>query len=118
MNSIIKFNRPLTKVLVLALLVFMLPASVLADSYRVIVKRVATESATGDVIVRIKPGKNEKDFSDTADVMLVGSDIGTNRSLATLLTAVSLGAEVIIDVPNPPSSDDKQAVTSVSLIAP
>ena len=118
MKRIIKFNRPLTNVLVLALFVFMLPANVLADNYRVIVKRVATEAATGDVIVRIKPGKNEEDFSGTANVMLVGIDIGTNRGLATLLTAVSLDAEVIIDVPNPPSSDNIQTVTSISLIAP
>jgi len=118
MNSIIKFNRPLANVLVLALLVFMLPANVLADKYRARITKITPESATGDVIIQVKPGKNEDAFTGKARVMLVGTDPGTNRALATLLTAVSLNAEVIVEVANPPSSDDIQVITSVGLISP
>jgi hypothetical protein len=92
--------------------------SVLAGNYRVIVKRITPDTTTGDVIVRVKPGKNENDFSGTAKVMLAGNDLGTDRAVAIMLTAVSLGAEVIIDVPNPPSSDNIQTINSVGLITP
>jgi len=118
MNRVRKFIRPLARAAVLALLGFALSTNVLADNYRVIIKKISTESATGDIIVRIKPGKNEKDFTGSADVMLVGSDIGASRALATLLTAVSVGSEIIIDVPNPPSLENIQAIISLSLIAP
>ena len=106
----------------LALLLFLYAGlysySVLADNYRVVVKRITPTTTTGDVVVRIKPGKNESNFSGTAKVMLAGNDLGTNRAVAILLTAVSLGAEVLIDVPNPPSSDSLQIINSVGLIAP
>ena len=92
--------------------------SVLAENYRAVVKRITPDTSTGDVIVRIKPGKNESDFSGTAKVMLAGNDLGTDRAVAILLTAVSLGAEVLIDVPNPPSIDNTQTINSVGLITP
>ena len=119
MNNIIKkLKRHVANALVLALLVFMPATNVLADNYRVKIKRIGPESATGDVIIRIKPGKNETDFTGTARVMLVGIDPGTNRGMATLLTAISLNAEVLVNVANPPSFDDIQIITSMSMIAP
>jgi hypothetical protein len=95
-----------------------LSSNALADRFRIKVNRIGPESGSGDVIIQIKPGKNEDEFSGKARVMLLGSDPGTNRAMATLLTAVTLGAEVIIDVTNPPSYDDIQVINSMSLVAP
>ena len=110
--------RPIAAALGVAFLGFVIAATAVAGNYRVKIKRIGPESASGDVIIKIKPGSNEKDFTGTANVMLLGDDPGTNRAMATLLTAVSLGAEVIIDVPDPPSSEDIQVITSLSIIAP
>ena len=118
MNRKVKFIRALANALGLALLGFALTTTALADNFRVKIKRIGPESGSGDVIIRIKPGTNETDFTGTAKVMLIGSDPGTNRALATLLTAVTLGAEVIIKVTNPPSIDDVQVINSIGLIAP
>ena len=118
MNRKIKFISPVATALGLALLAFALTTNALADSYRVKIKRIGPESASGDVIIRIKPGTNEHDFTGTANVMLLGSDPGTNRAMATLLTAVTLGTEVFIDVVNPPSFNDVQVINSLSMIAP
>lgn len=118
MNRKIKFIRPIATALGLALLGFALTTTALADNYRVKINKIGPESTTGDVIIQVKPGTNEVEFSGKARVMLVGSDPGTNRALATLLTAVTIGAEVIIDVTNPPSNDDIQVINSTSLIAP
>jgi hypothetical protein len=118
MNRKIKFTRPIATALGLALLGLALTTTAQADNYRVKIKRIGPESASGDVILRIKPGANETGFTGSANAMLTGDDPGTNRALATLLTAVTLGAEVLIDVTNPPSFDDVQVINSISLIAP
>lgn len=118
MISRINFIKPAARILWLALLGCALSTNVLADNYRVQVKRVASDSASGDVVLRIKPGTNENDFTGTARVMLLGSDPGINRSMATLLTAISLGTDILIDVVNPPSLNDIQVINSISLIAP
>ena len=104
--------------LCLAFLGCVLSTNALAENYRVKIKRVGTESASGDVFIRIKPGRNETGFTGTANAMLLGSDPGTNRGLATLLTAASLKAEVIIDVINPPSYGDTQVINSITLVVP
>jgi len=113
-----KTASPVTLALVPAFLGLVLSGNVLADDFRVKIKKIGPESGSGDVIIQIKPGSNEDEFSGKARVMLLGSDPGTNRAMATLLTAVTLGAEVIIDVTNPPSYDDIQVINSMSLIAP
>ena len=118
MNKKTKLTRPAAIALGLAFLGFMLSTNALADTYRVKIKRIGAETVSGDVILRIKPGTNETDFSGTARVMLLGSDPGTNRAMATLLTAVSVQTEVYIVVINPPSFDDIQVISSTSLIAP
>ena len=118
MNNTIKFINPAANVLILILLGFVLATNALADKYRARITKITPESATGDVIIQVKPGKNEDAFTGKARVMLVGTDPGTNRALATLLSAVSLNAEVIVEVANPPSSVDIQVITSVGLISP
>jgi hypothetical protein len=118
MNIKTELTRPIATALGIALLGFVLTANAVAGNYRVRIKKISPESASGDVIIKIKPGTKEKGFSGTASVMLSGTDPGTNRAMATLLTAVSLGADVIIDVPDPPSYDNIQIITSLSILAP
>ena len=118
MNRKIKFIRALANALGLAALGFVLSTNALADKYRVKVQRVSSDTATGDIIIRVVPGTNENDFSGKALVMLLGNDPGTNRAMATLLTAVSMNAEIVIDVLNPPSFGDIQVIANMTLIAP
>ena len=118
MNLKTKLLRPIAITLGAAFLGLVFTTNALAANYRVKIKRIGPESASGDVIIKIKPGTNEKDFTGTANVMLSGDDPGTNRAMATLLTAVTLGVDVIIDVPDPPSFSDIQVITSLSMIAP
>jgi len=118
MNSTKNYLRRAARTLVLSLLGFALSSNALADNYRVKIKTIRPEAATGDVIIQVKPGTNEKNFTGKARVMLVDGEPGTNRLMATLLTAVSLNTEVIINVTNPPSYEEIQTVISTSLIAP
>jgi len=118
MNITKKVIRPVTCALGLALLSTAFSTNVLAQNYRMKVKKVRVESASGDVILQVKPGNKEKNFSGKARVMLIGTDPGTNRAMATILTAVSLQAEITVDVANPPSYVDIQVISSTSLVAP
>lgn len=118
MNRKINFIRALANVVGLALLGFVLSTNALADKYRVKVQRINSEAATGDIIIRVVPGTNENDFTGKALVMLLGSDPGTNRAMATLLTAVSMNTDIVIDVLNPPSFGDIQVIANITLVAP
>lgn len=113
-----KPSRPGTIAVGLAFIGLVICSNALADNFRVKIKRITTEPVSGDVIIQVKPGTNEEEFSGKARIMLLGSDPGTNRTVANLLTAVALKAEVIIDVTNPPTYDDIQVINSASLIAP
>jgi len=90
----------------------------MADKFRVKIRKIESDMASGDVMVQIKPASGESGFTGKVQVLLPGSDIGINRALATLLTAVSLGAEVVIKVPFPPSADVIQPVTGLSVVVP
>ena len=84
-----------------------------AESYKVIIKRITQESDTGDVVLLFKPGAKEDGFSGKAKGVLLGTDLGTNKSLAVILTAVSMEKEVIIEVETMPTNDFIQTITSV-----
>jgi len=118
MNNTTKTGRPLAYALGMALLASAMCTNALADNYSVKVKKVRSDVTTGDIVIQVKPGTSEKNFTGKARVMLSSNDLGTNRALATLLTAVSLNTDVIVDVPNPPSYGDIQAISSLSMVAP
>jgi hypothetical protein len=84
-----------------------------ADSYKVIIKKITQASDTGDVVLLIKPGEKEDGFSGKAKGVLLGTDLGTNKALAVVLTATSMEKEVIIEVETMPTSDVIQTITSV-----
>jgi len=118
MSNPIKHIRPAAKILSLLLFGIAITANALADNYRVKIKKIGPDSETGDITIQVAPGKNEKKFTGKARVMLIGTDPGTNRAFATLLTAVSLNTEVLINVANPPTNYDIQVITNTTLIAP
>ena len=102
----------------IALIVLALTSNAYAEFYDVKIKKIASKSDTGDVVIQIKPGKEEDRFSGKARAMLLGTDPGTNKSLAVLLTAVSLGTEITIEVNDTPTFDIIQVITSTGLVAP
>jgi len=109
--------RALLRTIGLAIIGLMLSANALADNYKVKIKSLRVESISGNIIIQVKPGNNEKGFSGKARVMLANADNGTNRAMALLLSAISLNTEAIINVTNPPSYDDIQSIISISLVA-
>lgn len=118
MNYIIKYLRLIATTFCLTSYSLSFVSTAHADNFRVRIIRISSAPVTGDVIIQIKPGKNETDFTEKSRAMLVGSDLYTDRAMATLLTAISLNSEVIISVTNPPSFDDIQAITNIKLIVP
>lgn len=100
------------------LMVIALTSTSYAESYKVQIKKVTPMSETGDVVLLFKPGTKEDGFTGKAKGVLLGTDIGTNQSLAVILTAVSLGAEVILEMESPPTYDFIQVINSTGMPVP
>ena len=109
------YNMKLGRIISIILLALAFVPSAHADFYRVNVTRITPQSASGDVAIRFQPGKNEKGFRKKAEAMLLGSDPGTNKSLAVLLSAVTNGKEVIIELEFVPSKTT-QTILSTGFI--
>ena len=89
-----------------------------AAFYQVKIAQIVPRSASGDVFVQFDPGATETRFTERARGVLLGTDAGTNKVMAVLLTAVTLGAEVTILVDNVPTFTDIQVIQSAGLVAP
>ena len=74
--------------------------------------------ANGTVMIQFDPGTNEDAFVEKSRAYVKPSDIGANKLLATILTAVSLGQEVAIEVDTVPSWAVPQAILAVGMVAP
>jgi len=85
-----------------------------ADTYKVIIKKITQKSDSGDVVLLFNPGE-KNGFSSKAKGVLLGTDLGTNKSLAVILTAVSMDKEVIIGMDAMPSNYVTQTITSVGM---
>lgn len=85
-----------------------------AEFYKVRIKKITPQSDTGDVIIQFKPGSTEDKFTGKATATLLHADEGSNKSLAVLLAAVSLGSEAILELDNVPSDVD-QAILSTGM---
>jgi len=85
-----------------------------ADTYKVIIKKITQKSDSGDVVLLFNPGE-KNGFSGKAKGVLLGTDLGTNKSLAVILTAVSMDKEVIIGMDAMPSNYVTQTITSVGM---
>ena len=110
--------RALRKFFGVTLLSLLLSTDAYAEFYDVKIKKIAPKAVTGDVIIQFKPGAKENGFSEKSRGMLAGDDPGTNRGLGVILTAISLGTEVTIQMENPPSFDVIQVITSTSISTP
>ena len=95
------------------LLTLALIPNALADTYKIEIKKITPQADSGDVELLFKPGAKEDGFSGKAKGVLLGTDLGTNKSLAVILTAVSMEKEVIIEVETMPTNDFTQTITSV-----
>jgi len=98
------------------LLILALIPNALADTYKVKIYKIAPKSDSGDVVIQFKPGKKEDGFSGKAKGVLLGTDLGTNKSLAVILTAVSMGKEVIVEVDSMPTNDIIQIINSTGFV--
>jgi hypothetical protein len=113
-----KLLRQIGKVFGVFLMAMALSTSAFAEKYRVQILKVTSVSDTGDVIIQFKPGGKEDGFDGRARAMLLGTDLGANKSLAIILSAVSLDAEVLIQVESPPTNDFVQVISSIGFSAP
>lgn len=96
------------------LLTLALVPSAYADNYKVIIKKITQESDSGDVILLFKPGEKEDGFIGKAKGVLLGTDPGTTKSLAIILTASAMEKEVIIEVASMPTNYTIQTITKVA----
>jgi hypothetical protein len=110
------FNiRPVRNITCIALLLLAFAPNAQAEFYKIVIKKITPQSVSGDVIIQFKPGRKEDGFSGKAKAKLLGTALGTNRSLAVLLAAVSLGTEAVIELPAVPSNDVVQTIISTGI---
>ena len=113
-TQLFKIPAYLLSILTLSL---MLTANSLAANFTVKIAAVVPRAANGDVVVQFDPGTGETRFTERSRGLLLGDDTGTNKVMAVLLTAITLGQEVKLDLPNTPSFAEVQVINSTSLIA-
>ena len=80
------------------------------------ITKITPISSTGDVNVQFSSVNGEWD--GTARGTVVASDDGANTIVATLLTALSLGYNVTIQMENTPAWTPVQVIQSCSVVAP
>ena len=111
-----------TKYLIKALSILAICTAMTSNSfagwYSVKVVQVVPRADTGDVFVQISPGAGETSFTGVARGIIQGSDSGANKIMAVLLTAVSLGSEVTVEMASTPAWNPAQIITSSGLKAP
>ena len=100
-------------------LCFILTANTFAaDFYTAKITQVVPRAASGDVFVQFVPGTGETRFTGLARGVLVGTDTGTNKIMAVLLTAITLNADVTLLLDVVPSFATPQVIQSAGLKAP
>ncbi len=114
-TRLIKIPAYLLGILTLSL---MLTANSLAANFTVKIAAVVPRAANGDVVVQFDPGTGETRFTERSRGLLLGDDIGTNKVMAVLLTAITLNSEVTILMDNAPTFKPVQVIQSAGLVAP
>ena len=87
-----------------------------AGFYEAKVVRVNPISGTGDVNIQFLSVNNE--WSGKARGTVVGDDPGANTIIATILTAISLGYNVTVQMDNVPAWTPVQVIKSCSVVVP
>jgi hypothetical protein len=115
-------NRCLSNTLAKLCAIIVLSAGLASNAsaawFTVKVVQVVPRASGGDVFVQVSPGTGETAFTGVARGIIQGSDEGANKIMAVLLTAISMGAEVTIEMANPPQWNPAQIITSSGLKAP
>ena len=86
-----------------------------AGWYKGIVTAVTPDS-NGNVVVNILPGTNETRFTEKSRGRIYGDNLGGKNMYATLLTAISMNKEVVVNMVNTPSLAEIQEITGVALV--
>ena len=77
-----------------AILLIMVSPTISAETYNVKIQKISQKVESGDVVIKIKPAENEDGFTGKARVMILNTDYGATESLSTVLTAISMSADV------------------------
>jgi hypothetical protein len=103
---------------ILALSFMVTTSSFSADFYTAKITQVVPRAASGDVFVQFVPGTGETRFTALSRGILVGTDTGTNKVMAVLLTAITLNTDVTLLMDLVPSFATAQVIQSAGLKAP
>jgi NhaP-type Na+/H+ and K+/H+ antiporter len=116
----LNIRKQMTPVLCLFALGILLASNSFAAPayYTVKIAQIVPRSSSGDVFVQFDPGATETRFTQRSRGVLLGSDTGSNKVMAVLLTAVTLGAEVTILLNDVPSFANIQVIQSTGLVSP
>ena len=101
----------------LIVICFMFTANASADWYKCIVAKVVPWS-DGVVRIQLLPGTNETNFTGTVRLEIDTTQPGGKNILATILTAISLGAEITAESATVPAWNPIGECTGVGLVAP
>jgi hypothetical protein len=96
---------------------FMFTANVSAAWYNCAVVQIVPWS-DGEVRLQLQPGTNETAFSGTVRMTIDTTQPGGKNILATVLTAISLGAEITAESATVPAWSPIVECTGVGLVAP
>lgn len=94
----------------------MVPAAMALTYYRVRVVSTVTRP-NGSVIIQFVPGTNETRFQGLGKAQIEPAAEGTNRMLASILTAVALDYDISVGLNKIPSSTT-QNLEVVALLSP
>ena len=107
------------KISCLAMLICVLSFSVASAAwFEASLVKITPRSDSGDVYVQVESARTPAQWDGVARGILDASDPGFNAIMATILTALSLGYNVTIEVPTVPSWEDPQVITACSVVAP
>jgi hypothetical protein len=87
--------------------------------YEVNVVQVVPRMDSGDVVVQLSSATGAANsFDGIARGLLVGTEPGTNKMLAVMLSAIALNTTITVDLANAPSSWPPQPILGTGLVAP
>jgi hypothetical protein len=111
-------NRALVICLGIVLSCFLFAGNAFAVFYTCIIDKVVSRSDS-QVRLQILPGTGETRFTALSRIYVDTSKAGGKNMLATILTAVSLGAEVTFDCAKVPDYNDPvEETVAVGLVSP
>ena len=105
-----------SKALATVLATMMIGTASAGTWYQVNVVQVVPRMDTGDVIVQFRSTGTA--FEGIARGMLIGTEPGTNRMLAVMLSAIALNTPITVELNNAPAPWPAQPILGTGLVAP